>query len=78
MEHAAASVLLGVIIPVVLSQPFAGNWPYLDPGAGSLLIQLLVAGLVGLLYILKTQWTRIRRFARRVLLKKTGHERDDG
>jgi hypothetical protein len=33
---------------------------YIDPGAGSLLIQLLVGGLAGLAALLKFRWKQIR------------------
>ncbi len=38
---------------------------YLDPGSGSLIIQLLIAGLVGAGFIIKTYWKKITRFFRR-------------
>ena len=41
---------------------WAGILAYLDPGSGSFLIQLAVAAIVGLLVVLRTQWTRIKRF----------------
>ena len=33
---------------------------YIDPGAGSLLIQLLIGGLAGLAALMKFRWNRIR------------------
>ena len=33
---------------------------YIDPGAGSLLIQLLIGGLAGLAALAKFRWSRIR------------------
>jgi len=56
--------------------PFTPPWDvqaYLDPGSGSYLIQLLIAGLVGALFIIKTQWGRIRSFFRNL----TGREQRD-
>jgi hypothetical protein len=39
---------------------------YIDPGAGSLLIQLLIGGLAGLAALVKFRWNRIRAtFARK-------------
>jgi hypothetical protein len=37
-------------------------WLYLDPGSGSFLLQLLIAGLAGLGLALGTQWAKIKRF----------------
>lgn len=35
---------------------------YLDPGSGSFLLQLLIAGLAGLGIAIAAQWARIKRF----------------
>jgi hypothetical protein len=33
---------------------------YIDPGAGSLLIQLVIGGIAGLAALIKFRWNRIR------------------
>ena len=38
---------------------FSGH-PYLDPGSGSILIQVLVAGLLGGAFIVKSYWKKIK------------------
>lgn len=43
---------------------------YLDLGAGSMLLQMILAGILGLSFTIKTYWRRIVRFARR--------EKEDG
>lgn len=40
---------------------------YLDPGTGSYLFQLLIAGLVGLLFAIKVYWGKIKSFIARLL-----------
>jgi len=35
---------------------------YLDPGSGSFLIQLLIAGLAGIGLAIAVSWARIKRF----------------
>ena len=35
---------------------------YLDPGTGSIIVQLVVAGLAGLAYVLKLYWNRMKTF----------------
>jgi hypothetical protein len=35
---------------------------YLDPGSGSFLIQLLIAGLAGIGIAIGSQWSKIKRF----------------
>jgi hypothetical protein len=34
--------------------------PYLDPGSGSFLLQLLIAALLGLLVAIRASWSRIK------------------
>ena len=36
-------------------------FPYLDPGSGSFLIQILIAALLGIGVALRASWGRIRR-----------------
>ena len=38
---------------------------YLDPGSGSILIQLIIASALGAALILKTSWSRIKNFFRK-------------
>lgn len=38
---------------------------YLDPGAGSLVLQMILAGILGVSYTLKLTWRRIMRLVRR-------------
>ena len=35
---------------------------YLDPGTGSYIFQLLLAGVVGLAFVIKVFWSRIKSF----------------
>jgi hypothetical protein len=39
---------------------------YLDPGSGSFLLQLLLAGVLGGLFVLRSQWAKVKGFFRRV------------
>ena len=34
--------------------------PYLDPGSGSVILQLLLAAILGIGVILRTQWSKIK------------------
>jgi hypothetical protein len=42
---------------VVAARPAAAQ--YLDPGAGSVVIQVIIAGVVGLAAVLRFYWTKI-------------------
>jgi hypothetical protein len=39
---------------------------YIDPGSGSMLFQILMAGLLGGLYAIKTFWRQITGFFRKL------------
>ncbi len=43
---------------------------YLDPGTGSYIFQLLLAGVVGLAFVIKVFWSRIKGFFTRLFSRK--------
>ena len=47
---------------------------FLDPGTGSYLFQLLIAGLLGGVFVLKLFWARIRGWCRGLFSKRCRHE----
>ena len=47
-----------VIAAQILLRPAS----YLDPGSGSYLLQLLIAGALGALFALRLYWDRVRKF----------------
>lgn len=51
-----------------------GLFPYLDPGSGSYLLQLLIAGAMGGLLILRMYWSRVSAFIRRLFGKEVDEE----
>ena len=54
--------LLASLINLILG-PVEGQEAYLDPGSGSILLQLIVAAALGGLIILRTSWGRIKGFS---------------
>ena len=67
-------ILMDAIAPLMsLRNPPA----YLDPGSGSYLIQLLLGGLVGALFIIKAYWGRIKSFFQSLSSRPADKERDD-
>lgn len=36
--------------------------PYLDPGSGSIVIQLVLAALLGIGVFVRSQWSRVRKY----------------
>lgn len=50
---------------------------YLDPGSGSFLLQLLIAGLAGIGIAIGSQWAKIKRFFNKKQKNKTDDENED-
>jgi hypothetical protein len=46
---------------------------YLDPGTGSYIIQMVIAGLLGAAFAMKIFWARIKNFFNRVFSKGQKH-----
>jgi len=57
----------------LLSKPMA----YLDPGTGSFLLQLLAAGVLGGLFVLRSSWSKIRNFFLRLMGRPVPVEDED-
>jgi len=43
---------------------------YLDPGTGSMMLQIVIASLIGGLFALKGYWSRIKGFFLKIFFKK--------
>lgn len=50
------------VIQTSLTSFLRGQDAYLDPGSGSYLLQLLIAGFLGGLFALRASWGRIKSF----------------
>ena len=50
---------------------------YIDPGTGSLIIQVLIGALVGGLVAAKIFWTRIKGFFKGLFSRGSNHAKDD-
>ena len=50
----ACALFLAVLVPAAHA--------YLDPGTGSYLLQLLIAGVLGALFAVKVYWTNVKTF----------------
>jgi hypothetical protein len=58
-------------------KPLASPHAYLDPGSGSFLLQLLIAALLGGLFLLKAYWGKISAFFRRVTNRQSIDQDED-
>ena len=57
MNNHFVTILAGILGSFPKADPL-----YLDPGSGSILIQLIIASALGAALIVKTSWSRIKRF----------------
>lgn len=53
-----------LIVGLIFSQSAAA---YLDPGTGSLILQMLIAGIVGAMFTIKLYWYKLKAFIARLL-----------
>ncbi len=57
-----------ILAVLVISYDYA--WAYIDLSTGSYVIQILLAGLLGALFTLKSYWKNIRNFFSKKSVKK--------
>ena len=59
MEFSNSVSLLSIhLVPLAYYNVHA----YIDPGAGSLVIQVLIASAIGAIFLLKTYWIKVKLF----------------
>ncbi len=52
-------------------------YAYLDPGTGSYILQLIIAGLLGGLFALKMFWSKVKNFFVNVFSRGNKHEKTE-
>lgn len=50
--------------------PAARAHAYLDPGSGSFILQLIVASLLGIIFVMRRYWGKISMFLRNLFTKE--------
>jgi len=55
----------GLLMAGLFVMPHAGGSLYLDPGSGSFILQMIIAGAAGFLFIMRNQVARLLGFTRR-------------
>jgi hypothetical protein len=53
------SIVIAILVTIVFAQ---NSFSYIDPGTGSYIFQMLIAGLLGALFALKIFWGRLKLF----------------
>lgn len=59
MNMKVTAILLVLGLPVIFVEP---AWAYLDPGTGSMIIQGLIAGIAGVIVVLRLYWAKLKAF----------------
>ena len=57
--------ILSTITTVISTVLIIRDNPYLDPGSGSFIIQLIIASLLGAALVFRTSWSKIKSFFKR-------------
>lgn len=60
----------GILIVVMLLFP-PNAFAYIDPGTGSFIIQMIIAGAMGALFTVKMYWKKISSYMKRMFSKET-------
>ena len=62
MFSVARGVTLSAATVVMLALAVTPAWAYFDPGTGSMLLQLLIGGIAGSLFVVKLYFARLKSF----------------
>ena len=66
-------LLITLVIAFVLRSPLKDHQLYIDPGSGSFIFQLIIATLVGAIFVIKMYWKKIRSYINKILHRDSGH-----
>jgi len=63
-------LIIGIVLFLFFGICVQNAYAYLDPGTGTYLLQLLIAAVVGGLFLIKTYFMQIKSFFIRIFSKK--------
>jgi len=69
------SLIAIILILLIFPQ---GSYAYLDPGTGSYIIQIIIAGFLGGIFALKIFWKQIKIFFVKIFLKNHSNGKNKG
>ena len=61
----ARHLVIGGSAVLILSASYGTAFAYLDPGTGSIILQSLIAGIIGSMAFARIYWTRLKEIYRR-------------
>ncbi len=59
------AIALGGSAALILSASYNTAFAYLDPGTGSIILQSVIAGVIGSMAFARMYWTRVKEIVRR-------------
>lgn len=62
MKHASYSIETLVMSIMLCFFTYKDVYAYLDPGTGSYVLQMVIAGLLGALFFIKLSWKKMKNF----------------
>jgi hypothetical protein len=65
---------LAFMTAIAVAFPLSNAWAYLDPGTGSIILQMLLGGFAGLAIVGKLYWSRMKVIVSRALGRPTNDE----
>jgi len=66
LNYVIRSIVFAVFVAVAFTQ---NSFSYIDPGTGSYIFQMLIAGFLGALFALKIFWSRVKLFFMNIFSK---------
>ncbi|MGI9285418.1 MAG: hypothetical protein ACR2P1_08510 [Pseudomonadales bacterium] len=70
MRKTSSLLILPAVVLLVSGTFSVQAYAYLDPGTGSFVLQMLVAGLLGAMLYIKMAWANVKMFFNRLLSKE--------
>ena len=70
MEKCSKLSGLTAVVLLVIGMLPVQAYAYLDPGTGSFVLQMLIAGLLGAMLYVKLAWANVKMFFNRLLSKE--------
>jgi hypothetical protein len=77
MDYSIIFLATNVLMRTVTGEMARRGTAYLDPGSGSYLLQLLIAGFFGALFVIRMSWDRIKEFFRKILNRQGSGDIDE-
>jgi hypothetical protein len=72
----ARHLVIGGSAVLILSASYGTAFAYLDPGTGSIILQSLIAGIIGSMAFARMYWTRLKEIVRRTFGNR-GHNTEN-